>query len=128
MQLAVEDIIYIHSEILKISGGLSGVRDIGLLESAVNKPHMHVFGVESYRTIYAKAAAILESIALFHPFVDGNKRTAMASADFYLFLNGINLQMTNEEYVTFMLRVVQEKTKVPYISRWLEEHSSPSAK
>jgi death-on-curing protein len=75
--LTVEDVIDIHDRILNISGGLTGMRDLGLLESALNKPNTSVFTREIYKGDFSKAAAILEAIALFHPFNDGNKRAIL---------------------------------------------------
>lgn len=121
--VTVEDVLFIHDYILKESGGLSGVRDMGLLESAIRKPQTHLFGIERYKSVYAKSAALLEAIALYHPFNDGNKRTAMAAAGFYLFLNGHNITLTNDEYEDFMLEVVRKKLSIKAITVWLENHS-----
>lgn len=125
LQLIVDDVLFIHDRLIETSGGLGGIRDKGLLESAINKPETHVFGIERYKGINAKAAAILEAIALFHPFNDGNKRTALAAASFYLFLNGYSLYITNEEYEGFMLTVVQKKLSIKKIAVWFNQHSQP---
>lgn len=119
---AVVDIIRIHDRILEVSGGLNGIRDNGLLESAVNKPHTHIFGIERYKNTYTKAASLLESIAIYHPFNDGNKRTAMAIADLYLYFNGFQIEYTNEEYEKFMLTVVNKRLTIKQIANWLKEH------
>lgn len=103
---------------------MSGVRDRGLLESAVRRPQTHLFGIERYKSIHLKSASLLEAIALYHPFNDGNKRTAMAAAGFFLYLNGHGTTITNQEYEDFMLEVVHKKLSVKVISSWLEEHSS----
>ncbi|MCA9332735.1 type II toxin-antitoxin system death-on-curing family toxin [Candidatus Saccharibacteria bacterium] len=122
--ISVDDVLFIHDYILEKSGGLSGIRDRGLLESAILKPHTHVFGIERHESLFDKAAALLEAIALFHPFIDGNKRTAMAAAGFFLYLNGYETTFTNSEYEEFMIYVVNHKPKLKTIATWLEKHSS----
>lgn len=67
------------------------VGDYGLLDAAVARPQATVFGVDAYPDLYAKAAALLQSLARNHALVDGNKRTAWASAWTFLYLNGIEL-------------------------------------
>ncbi|WP_329495196.1 type II toxin-antitoxin system death-on-curing family toxin [Kitasatospora herbaricolor] len=68
-----------------------GVRDLGLLSSAAHRPESQMFGVEAYPGLFAKAAALLHSLAINHPFVDGNKRTAWMSAVVFLDLNGAEM-------------------------------------
>jgi death-on-curing protein len=122
--VSVEDAVFIHDYILDQSGGLKGIRDTGLLESCVRKPQTHLFGINRYKNAYSKAAALLESIALYHPFNDGNKRSAMAIAGFFLFINGLQVTFTNNEYDEFMIFVVQNKPDINTIESWLKEHTS----
>jgi death-on-curing protein len=68
------------------------VRDAGLLESAVHRPSAAVFGEEAYPELLGKAAALLQSLAVNHPFVDGNKRTAWVSCMVFLAINGVQLR------------------------------------
>ncbi|MFF1873386.1 type II toxin-antitoxin system death-on-curing family toxin [Streptomyces sp. CB03911] len=68
-----------------------GVRDLGLLSSAAHRPESQMFGVEAYPGLFEKAAALLHSLAVNHPFVDGNKRTAWMSAVVFLDLNGAEM-------------------------------------
>lgn len=126
--ISVDDIIFIHDLFLEKSGGLSGVRDHKLLDSAANKPNSHFFGFERYKSLHDKAASILEAIAVFHPFNDGNKRTAMAAAGYFLFLNGYDVTYTNEDYENYMVYVVNNKPPVSEISDWLKARTSPSNK
>lgn len=92
----VDDIMFIHDYILQKSGGLAGLRDRKLLDSAVNRPQTHLFGIERHKSLFEKGAALLEAIALYHPFTDGNKRTAMAAAGYYMYLNGYQTTFTNQ--------------------------------
>ena len=120
----LEIITYIHDEIIDASGGVKGIHNEGLVRSALARPLQSAGGTDAYATTFEKAAALLSSIANNHGFRDGNKRTAMAAASYYLDLNDIDLDITNEEYETFMLHVVNDKPNVDEISEWLNNHSS----
>ena len=82
--LSFEEILELHDELIKQFGGLHEIREIGLLESALAAPMMAVFGEELHKSVYDKAAAYLVHIARNHPFIDGNKRTAAATALIFL--------------------------------------------
>jgi death-on-curing protein len=119
----LEIITYIHDEIIDASGGVKGIHNEGLVRSALARPLQSAGGTDAYATTFEKAAALLSSIANNHGFRDGNKRTAMAAASYYLDLNDIDLNITNEEYETFMLHVVNDKPSVEVIGKWLNDHS-----
>lgn len=118
-----DELLFIHDRIIDASGGAKGVRDENAIRSAIARPHQTAFGQEIHDDIYKKAAAILDSIANNHGFIDGNKRTAMAAASYFLYVHNINLLITNQEYEDFMLKVVNEKPTINEIKNWLEEHS-----
>lgn len=113
---------FIHDEIIDASGGTKGYHDVGLIESALARPQHSAFGEDAYVGVFEKAAALLHSIANNHGFRDGNKRTAMAAAIYYLSLNGITVTITNKEYESFMLHVVNDKPQVREITDWLIAH------
>lgn len=117
-------IIIMHDAIIDASGGSKGLHDEKLLRSALARPLHTVMGNNAYTNTHDRAAALLHSIANNHGFRDGNKRTAMASATFYLALNGVETEFTNEEYETFMVHVVNDKVSVDEISKWLKEHQA----
>ena len=73
--LDISDVLLIHERLIREFGGASGLKDRGLLESAIFRPFQSFGGQELYQSIEEKASAILESILINHPFVDGNKRT-----------------------------------------------------
>jgi death on curing protein len=75
--ILINDILELHDKSLKFYGGASGVRDMGLLESAIARPFQTFGGADLYPDIFEKAAAPGESLIINHPFVDGNKRTGM---------------------------------------------------
>jgi death-on-curing protein len=76
---------------LACAGQKVALRDIGLLVSAVHRPQAAMFGVEAYTDLFEKAAALLQSMALNHPFVDGNKRTAWMCTAVFLDVNGVEM-------------------------------------
>lgn len=90
--LTVEEVLAIHARLLERFGGESGVRDLGLLESALYRPQTGY-----YRDLSEQAAALFESLLMNHPFVDGNKRVAFFCTDVFLRLNGWKLLVDPQE-------------------------------
>lgn len=119
----LEVICNLHDEIIEASGGVKGIHSEHLLKSALARPLQTAFGDEIYKDLLSKAAALLDSIANNHGFRDGNKRTAMAAANLFLYLRGvINIQFSNQEYEGFMVYVVNNKPSVNEIAEWLKAH------
>lgn len=100
-----------------------GVRDIGLLESAVFRPQASFDDKDLYPGIFDKAAALLQSLLKNHPFVDGNKRTALSSAGLFLRINRYRLKNMHKEEVKFAIRVDNEHLSLEQIADWLKRHS-----
>lgn len=121
--LTSEQVLAIHDQLIKRFGGLFGIRDIPLLESAVARPQSSFDGEDLYPTIFDKAAALLHSLLKNHAFIDGNKRTALASAGIFLKLNGYQLQNKHKEELEFALQVENENLNFEEISDWLEQNS-----
>jgi death-on-curing protein len=114
----------LHDEIVEASGGAKGIHSEHLLKSALARPLQTAFGHEIYKDPFAKAAALLDSIANNHGFRDGNKRTAMAAANLFLYLKeDISIQFSNKEYEDFMIYVVNEKPPINEIADWLKSHT-----
>ncbi|TWD20281.1 death-on-curing protein [Streptomyces sp. T12] len=88
--LTAEDVLAIAED--AVDDQRIAVRDAGLLESAVHRPSASMFGQEAYADLFDKAAALLQSLAVNRPFVDGNKRTAWVSCVVFLALNGVQLR------------------------------------
>lgn len=105
--LTVEQIIEIHDAFLEDHGGLPGIRDKGLLISAVEMPRASMFGEHLHKTIYDKAAAYLFHIVQNHPFNDGNKRTGALTTILFLEENGIKIVFTDDDYEEFVVAVAQ---------------------
>lgn len=99
------------------------VRDLGLIKSAVARPRATFGGKYLYNSIFDKVAALLQSLLKNHPFVDGNKRTALSSSALFLWKNGYKLTNVHNEEVEFAIRVDNGNLTVEQISQWLKEHS-----
>jgi death on curing protein len=109
IHLTVEIVREIHQEALKSFGGAGGIRDEGLLASAVFAPQSSFGGKSPYSDIIEIAAAYLFYLCCNHPFVDGNKRTAMAAAIVFLRLNGIEPARDSDDWEALMLDVAASK-------------------
>ncbi|MFQ3615627.1 MAG: type II toxin-antitoxin system death-on-curing family toxin [Cyanobacteriota bacterium] len=105
--LSVTDVLVIHADQIDSFGGSLGVRDQGLLESALAQPQATFGGEFLHTTIAQQAAAYLYHLAMNHPFIDGNKRTAFAAMDAFLRLTGVLLGFTDDEVYQLVIRVVE---------------------
>lgn len=112
-----------HDRLIEETGGAHGVRDVGMLEMAVARPQVGFGEIELYEGLFLKAAALMEALINAHPFVDGNKRTAITAAGLFLELNGRQLVATNEDLEAFTLDVAKRKPREGEIAEWLEVHS-----
>ncbi len=120
--LTPQNVIQIHFELVEETGGLHGLRDLGLLESAVARPQASFGGRDLYPNLGLKAAALVHSLLLNHVFSDGNKRTATISMIEFLILNGKEFKATNEELVNFALWVENKKPTIEQIAKWIKKH------
>jgi death on curing protein len=100
-------VLSIHARQIERFGGTPGVRDEGLLESALAQPQATFGGQFLHPTISEQAAAYLYHIAMNHPFIDGNKRTAFAVTDTFLRLNGCALNLTDDRAYDLVMRVAR---------------------
>lgn len=121
--LSATEILVIHERVVEETGGSLGVRDEHLLLSIAKRPRAAFDGVEKFSSIFEKSASYLEAIAMYHVFVDGNKRTAITAASVFLRANGYAVTFPVEESEKFMLQVVTEKMPIEKISVWLENNS-----
>ncbi len=121
--ITVKQILILHGFELSKYGGVSGVRDIGMLKSAIGRPFATFGGEDLYPDIFLKCAALVQSIVKNHPFVDGNKRTAFVSVVVLLKLNGYLLEINQKEVVNIMVKIANENLSVDKISSWLKKHS-----
>lgn len=107
--LTLAEVIEIHSDQIERYGGHGGIRDINLLSSAVAMPYASFSGNFLHNDIYEMAAAYAFHISRNHPFIDGNKRTALAAALVFLELNGISISDPEERLYEAMLGVVSDR-------------------
>ncbi len=120
--LTLEQLLEIHILVIEATGGSSGLRDLGRLEAVIATQTQNVFGEELYPSIIDKAAAIIRGIIADHPFVDGNKRTAMLTGLTFLELNKVNFTAQPGELEDFAVDIATKHTDVPQISNWLRSH------
>jgi death-on-curing protein len=121
--LTPEQVLFIHSRLVTETGGSHGVRDLGLLESAVARPRASFEGKELYPELFTKAAALMDSVINNRPFVDGNKRMGITAAGLFLRINGWKLTATLDELETCTLRVATVGMKVAELALWLRDNT-----
>ena len=100
LYLTTSEVLVMHSLLIRQFGGSDGVRDVGLLEAALFRPQTGY-----YSDIIEEAAALLESLAVNHPFVDGNKRVAFAVTDVFLRINGYEINSTSQKIYSELIRL-----------------------
>ena len=116
LYLTLEEAVDLHRQLIDQFGGAVGVRDLGLLESALARPRAGY-----YSSISEQAAALLQSLAGNHSFVDGNKRIAFAATAVFLRMNGYKLAVDADEAERFLIDdVIKGRAEVTVISDWLE--------
>lgn len=121
--LTVADVLGMHTALMQRYGGAPGVRDPGALESALFRPQTGY-----YEDIVAEAAALLESLAINHPFVDGKKRIAFAAADVFLRINGWRLQRPSMQIYIEMIQMLESGTfDIAHLEPWLHAFARPTA-
>lgn len=117
--LSKEQLMYLHSMVIKKNGGLDGIRDEGLLESALNSPFQSFAGEELYPSIQSKAARLGFSIIKNHPFLDGNKRIGILAMMVFLDINRIELSCSDEDIIDIGVGVASGKYDADYVIKWI---------
>ncbi len=124
--LTAAQVLFIHARLIAGTGGAAGLRDLGLLESAVARPQATFGGEDLYPDLYSKTAALMDSLIRNHPFLDGNKRAGITAAGIFLVRNGLRLTATNEEVEQFTLLVAQGGVSIEQIADWFAQHVEPA--
>lgn len=119
--LSVEQVLALHAEQIRRYGGARGIRDRNGLEAAVARPAMTFGGEDLYSDLAAKAAALMHSLVLNHPFVDGNKRVALHAALIFMDLNGQQFVGTPEEVVDMTVAAAAGKVAVEALAIWFRQ-------
>jgi death-on-curing protein len=125
--LTLEDVLEIHAQQLARFGGGEGVRELGLLESALAQPEATFGGEFVHQDLWEMAAAYLFHVVSNHPFVDGNKRVGLLAALVFLELNGVSLTRGSEELYELTMAVAGQRTKAEVTAtlRCLAEVDAP---
>ncbi len=119
--LSIDDVLYLHDEQLRRFGGARGVRDEGLVLSALLRPQTGYYG-----DLIEEAAALWESLAMNHGFVDGNKRVAFAATDVFLGLNGLRLTAKGDAIIAFIYGHLEAGTfRKDILDAWLRQNTGP---
>ena len=120
--LTLDDIIESHQNQIETYGGSPGIRDIGLLESAIAQPEASFDGQYLHADIFEMAAAYLYHLVMNHPFVDGNKRVGLEAALIFLEINNENLSASDEELVDLVLKTTAGQVGKREIAEFFRSH------
>ena len=117
----IEEVLVIHDIVVREFGGPQELRDMPALESALMRPQLGY-----YNDLLEEAAALMESLAMNHPFVDGNKRTAFYTTDAFLRMNGRFIDCDNQEAYEFFMHLFETHSfRFGQLHEWLEQHVKP---
>ncbi len=116
--LSTAEVLTLHQQLIQRFGGSAGVRDIGLLESSLMRPQTGY-----YNSLSEQAAALFQSLAKNHPFVDGNKRVAFASMAIFLRMNNYRISVSADEGEVFLVQhIISNNASIEKIADWIEKH------
>jgi death-on-curing protein len=119
--LSVEQVRALHADQVRVYGGATGLRDKGALESALARPAMTFGGEDLYDDLASKASALMHSLVLNHPFLDGNKRVAAHAAILFVELNGQTFLATPGEVVEMTIAVAKGNVAVEALTIWFRQ-------
>jgi death-on-curing protein len=122
--ILIEDILAIHNASIEVFGGSKGIRDIGMLESAIARPFQTFGGEDLYPTPIEKAAALCESLIINHPFVDGNKRTGFAAMVALLLEYDVLFNANEEEAYKTTIQVSTGEMGFEGLRDWLRKYTA----
>lgn len=124
IRLTKKQIIYLHRELIAETGGTEGLRDEGLLDSALNAPFQSFGGVDAYPSLQQKGASLGFGLIKNHAFIDGNKRIGVHAMLVFLSLNGIELNYSQEELSDTILGVASGELSFEDLLRWIIKHEN----
>ena len=122
IKLTKEQILLLHTQLIETTGGSDGIRDISLLESALESPFQSYGGEELYPSIQAKAARLCYGLVKNHAMIDGNKRLGCHTMLVFLALNGYEMEYTQKELSNLVLDVAADRKQYEDILQWLLVH------
>ncbi|MEO8381629.1 MAG: type II toxin-antitoxin system death-on-curing family toxin [Acidobacteriota bacterium] len=120
----LEEVLAIHEDRIRKYGGTSGIRDLGLLQSALGNVEATFGGEFLHETLFAMAAAYLYGICQNHPFLDGNKRTALACALAFLRLNDVRIGSAEDELYDLVMGVAEGRVSKAAVAVFFEQHTA----
>ena len=118
-RLTSKQVLEIHADLISVTGGTDGLRDMGLLESALNSPFQTFDEIDMYPTLQQKAARLAFAIVKNHPFIDGNKRSGIHVMLVFLAINGILPDYTQEELIEIGLKLADGSIDDIFLFQWL---------
>lgn len=118
--ILLEDLLNLHKFSIEKYGGSHGIRDLGLLESAIARPFQTFDGADLYPSVFEKAGALAESLIINHPFIDGNKRTGTVAMIAFLQENGLRLSADEKDLYNFVISISTGEIKFEEIVSWLK--------
>ena len=122
--ISVKEAEEVHRVLINTFGGSHGLRNLSSLESALARPFQSFENQELYPTVILKAAALLESLIINHPYIDGNKRTGYALLRLFLLSNGLDIEASQEEKYEFIISVASGEKDFDAIAEWLISHTT----
>jgi death on curing protein len=122
--LTLEDVLESHQEQIATYGGIDGIRDVGLLESALQQPQSSFGGEYLHINLFEMAAAYLFHLVKNHPFIDGNKRIGLEVALIFLEINGSSVEATDDQLVEMVLRTATGETDKAEIADFFRNHTT----
>ena len=121
--LSLGEVVRLHQLLIESSGGAAGIRDLGLLDSALAQPRATFDGRDLHPTLLDKAAALCASLVQNHPFIDGNKRVGHAAMATFLVLNGIDITAPTDEQEALILNLAAGRRYRADLLVWLQDHT-----
>lgn len=121
-KLTKNQVILIHQKIIQLTGGKTGIRDEGLLESALASPFITFAGIELYPTLEEKAARLGYGLIQNHAMFDGNKRLAIHCMLLFLLINNVKLSYTLKEAETIVLKLAKHEASQNDLVDWIHTH------
>jgi death-on-curing protein len=118
---SIDEVLAAHARLIDLFGGTQGVRDRGALEAALARPQ-----IGYYKDVIEQGAALLESLSQNHPFIDGNKRTAIAVTAAFLRINGWRLEFDDRQAYHFLMELYErDRFRFELLEPWLRQHAQP---
>ena len=122
--ILVKEVEPLHRILIDKFGGSHGIRDKAALESAISRPFQTFDGNDLYPSVFEKAASLIESILVNHPFIDGNKRTGYTLLRLYLIQNGLDINASQDNKYEFVIDIASGTLKYEGILSWLKSNTS----